>query len=98
MILAVTILTAGILLLPYTGVQAADRRAASTGDSQMRGVWLCFKEYAALGLSVFDDEEAYRENADRFLEEAQKYRINTVFLTRTGFPILSRRRPIGCIV
>ena len=85
MILAVTILTAGILLLPYTGVQAADRRAASTGDSQMRGVWLCFKEYAALGLSVFDDEEAYRENADRFLEEAQKYRINTVFLHARAF-------------
>ncbi len=84
-ILAVMILAGGILFVPQTPVYAADSRSASEEDVQMRGIWLCYKEYASLGLSVFDDEEAYRENADRFLEEAQKYRINTVFLHARAF-------------
>ncbi len=46
----------------------------------MRGIWLSFNEYAPLGLSIIDGEAAYRENADRFLQEAKKYKINTVFL------------------
>lgn len=79
--LLLPILAAGFLLVPHLPAHAAD----SKGDDQMRGIWLCYKEYAALGLSVFDDEEAYRENADRFLEEAQKYRINTVFLHARAF-------------
>lgn len=84
-ILAVTALAAGILWVPRTPVYAADSSAAPAEDGRMRGIWLCYKEYAALGLSVFDDEEAYRENADRFLEEARKYRINTVFLHARAF-------------
>lgn len=84
-ILAVTTLAAGILLAPRTPAYAADSSDAPAEDGRMRGIWLCYKEYASLGLSVFDDEEAYRENADRFLEEALKYRINTVFLHARAF-------------
>ena len=83
--LLMMILAAGILFYPRTRVHASENRTASAGRVQMRGIWLCYKEYAALGLSVFDDEEAYRENTDRFLKEAQKYRINTVFLHARAF-------------
>lgn len=88
-ILLAMVFTAGMLLSVRTAAYAAESsdagRSSGQEDTQMRGIWLCYKEYAALGLSVFDDEEAYRENTDRFLTEAQKYGINTVFLHARAF-------------
>lgn len=54
-------------------------------DRQVRGIWLAYYEYEPLGLTLRAGEKAYRENADRFLEEARKYRINTVFLQARAF-------------
>ena len=65
-ILLAMVFTAGMLLSVRTAAYAAESsdagRSSGQEDTQMRGIWLCYKEYAALGLSVFDDEEAYREN------------------------------------
>lgn len=63
----------------------ADSSAIPAEDGPMRGIWLSFKDYAALGLTIAEDEEAYRANTDRFLAEARKYRINTVFLHVRAF-------------
>ncbi|MDO5132171.1 MAG: family 10 glycosylhydrolase [Eubacteriales bacterium] len=79
------ILTAVILLFPLTAAHAEDGRAGAAEDDQMRGIWLSFKDYAELGLSVSIEEDAYRENVDRFLDEASKYSINTVFLHVRAF-------------
>lgn len=60
-------------------------RPADPVDRQLRGIWLCFEDYPALGLTLSVDEAAYRSNADRFLTEAQTYGINTVFLHARAF-------------
>lgn len=66
-----------------SSVDQADGSAITPHNAaahQMRGIWLCFEDYPALGLSLSVDEAAYRFNADRFLTEAQTFGINTVFL------------------
>lgn len=93
MVLMMLLLAAGGVLFPQIPIQAADvsfsnpedSSSAGREDPRMRGIWLSYEEYAPLGLSVFDSEEAYRENADRFLAAAWKYRINTVFLHARAF-------------
>ena len=59
--------------------------SAAEDTVPMRGIWLAYDEYAALGLSTLTGEKMYRDNADRFLEEAQKYGINTIFLHARAF-------------
>ena len=70
---------------PAEPVPATDRQAGVPAGPQMRGIWLSYEDYAPLGLSVTVVENVYRENADRFLEEARKYGINTVFLHARAF-------------
>ena len=84
-LLTAVILSACFVFGPKTAVYAADSRIAGSEESQMRGIWLSFKDYAELGLSVSLREDEYRENVDRFLEEALKYRINAVFLHARAF-------------
>lgn len=83
--LLMLILAAGTLFCPQTEAYARKSHAASAKDDQMRGIWLSYKDYAELGLSVSLDEDEYRENVDKFLEEAAKYRINAVFLHARAF-------------
>ena len=59
----------------------------------MRGIWLTYREYEALGLTIVESETSYRNNADTFLEEAQKYGINTVFLHARAFDDAFWRSP-----
>ncbi len=61
-----------------SSVDQADGSAITPHNAaahQMRGIWLCFEDYPALGLSLSVDEAAYRSNADRFLTEAQTFGI-----------------------
>lgn len=58
---------------------------SSRDDSAFRGIWLAYDEYAALGLSTLTGKAICRDNADRFLEEAEKYGINTIFLHARAF-------------
>lgn len=84
-LLVIMILTAVFAVLPATTALASETGALRREDDQMRGIWLSCFDYEALGLTIAEDEEVYRENADRFLEEAQKYGINTVFLHARAF-------------
>ena len=85
-IILTSVLSAGILYINAADISSDNILSENDADdSQMRGIWLSYNEYAPLGLSIFDSEEAYRENADRFLEEAKKYGINTVFLHARAF-------------
>lgn len=83
--LLLMILTAVTLLSSQTAVHAENSRPFSKEDEQMRGIWLSYRDYAELGLSVSLEEDEYRDNVDSFLEEASKYGINTVFLHARAF-------------
>ena len=83
--LLLVILTAVTLLSSQTAVYAVNSRDIFKEDEQMRGIWFSYRDYDELGLSVSIEEVAYREKVDRFLEEASKYRINTVFLHARAF-------------
>lgn len=83
--LLLVIMTAVTLLSSQTTVHAENSRFIRKKDNQMRGIWFSYRDYAELGLSVSLEEEAYRKNVDRFLDEASKYRINTVFLHARAF-------------
>lgn len=85
-LMIISVFSAGILYINAADNDAGDGMSGTAADdSQMRGIWLSYNEYAPLGLSILDSEQAYRENADRFLEEAKKYDINTVFLHARAF-------------
>ena len=71
-----------------SSVDKADGSAATPGypaAHPIRGIWLSFEDYPALGLSLSVDEATYRSNADRFLTKAQACGINTVFLHARAF-------------
>lgn len=81
-----------LALVPLSAVMGMENNTDSSAaareddrDDTVRGIWLSYGDYAPLGLSIFDSEAAYRDNADRFLQEASKYGINTVFLHARAF-------------
>ena len=65
--------------------QETEEASEPAEEAQFRGIWLAYDEYEKLGLTILEDEETYRKNADRFLEEAQKYGINNIFLQARAF-------------
>ena len=74
-----------LAILLLAGCSCAPVSEDDAEDTQLRGIWLSYNEYEVLGLSASESEETYRENADKFLAEAQKYKINTVFLHARAF-------------
>ena len=63
-IILTSVLSAGILYINAADISSDNILSENDADdSQMRGIWLSYNEYAPLGLSIFDSEEAYRENA-----------------------------------
>ena len=53
--------------------------------NEVKGVWLSFGDYARLGLTISEGEEAYRKNAELFLTNMAQYGINTVYLHVRAF-------------
>ncbi len=78
------LLTVCSVFLPQCALFAAEGSVVSD-NVPMRGIWLTYKEYDALGLTIMESETSFRNNADTLLEEAQKYGINTVFLHARAF-------------
>lgn len=76
----ILILTVCLVLSVRESVSAEFMSKSITKDLHMRGVWFSYDDYEVLGLSISDNERQYRDKVDRFLEEIQKYRINTIFL------------------
>ena len=67
------------------GTGSSGEKDSAAAGTQLRGIWLAYYEYEPLGLTLWVGEETCRRNADRFLEEAQKYGIDTVFLQARAF-------------
>ncbi len=66
------------------GNDTVRKMAVQGSDSQLRGVWISYEDFAPLGLSR-KTEAQYRENAVKFLNTVKGYGVNTVFFHARAF-------------
>lgn len=86
-------LLAACSVFPVQALLSAAEGSVVSDNVPMRGIWLTYREYEALGLTILESETSFRNNADTLLEEAQKYGINTVFLHARAFDDAFWRSP-----
>ena len=76
---AVFLLVSAVMLMPM-----CQRDDANQGPDGVAGVWISYGDFSKLGL-YNQDEVHFRENAEKFLDKAEDYGINTVYFHVRAF-------------
>ena len=76
---AVFLLIVAVMMLPM-----CQRDGAEQTRDNVVGVWISYGDFKTLGL-YNQDEKSFRDNAEEFLDTAEKYGVNTVYFHVRAF-------------